>query len=430
MKRRRPTGRPLRRRSAALLLSLALSSTVLPRPTHAKKWKYDADQCGLLLTAASSADADGSGGLDTSEADFFRSDLLAKSAATEADGGAEDWWFEESVCACRYTYRLDWACCDDTASFDDLKPKGEGGEEGLVFPFGEIPLPDHVVLANPGKDDWATKRVNFERKFCKEMFKIVEKNGGSYDLDMSLGAAEATTTEATTTPAATTTEATTTPAATTTEATTTSTTEAPLSTTEAATTSEPSTTTPETPPVDDPSSELDQLSLSSINDASDSGVLTTAGSEVGGDVPAGAFVGAALATLLVLLLASALIARRRRRTLREDEDAVGHEALNDSAEEFGEGERVGAENWYDERSDAGGTGAAEGSEQWHDEGSDVGGGGDGARTSTAAGSLAAMGVASTVATRLSSTVATRLTTGESEVMLTDRPAWSRVEPDV
>ena len=436
MKRRRPTDASPRRRPSALLLSLALSAACLPRPASAKKgkgWHYDAAQCGLLLSVASSADINGSGGLDSSESRSFYADLLAKSSATEGPSPDEpdDWPYEEFVCACRYTYRLDWACCDDTASVDDLKLDGADGGEGagLVFPFGEIPLPDRVVSANPENEYWASRRTDFERKFCREMFKVVEGKGGGYDLDMSLGAANATTTEApagpanlTTTEAAadsTSTAATTTPAAvaTTEEATTTSTTAPPQSTTEstaAAASSEPSTTTPttETPQVDAPPSELDNqpASASSSSGVGKSSVRSANASAPDDELSAGAFVGIALATLLVLLLASALIVRRRRREQpRGGEAAVAHEALDDPAGAGGgaaddpDGSYVG-EVWHDEESDAGGNG------------------GDGGRTSSAAGTLAAMGVASTVATRL--------TTGESEVMLTERVGWSRVEPVV
>jgi len=396
-------------------LSLALCSACLPPPAHAKKgkhWKYDPGQCGLLLSVASSADADGSGGLDSAEAGAFHADLLAKGAATESDGGPEDWWFDESVCACRYTYKLDWACCDDTASVDDLKLDGDEGGAELVFPFGEIPLPDYVVSSNPGNEDWTGKRTDFERKFCKEMFKIVEKGGGSYDLDMSLGAQPTPSPTARATTLAPVTDAPTL------EPTARATTLAPVtyeptyeptpSPTARATTLAPVTEEPTPSPTLEATTldaELDQrpASLSSINDGNISNVRSAAGSD-GGGVSAGAFVGIALATLLVLLLASALIVRRRRRRLREEEDAVRHEALNDSTEMGGGDGPAGGELWHDGDGDGGA------------------GGGDGARTSSAAGTLAAMGVASTVATRL--------TTGESEVMLTERRGWSRNEPDV
>ena len=121
------------------------------------------------------------------------------------------------------------------------------------------------------------------------------------------------------------------------------------------------------------------------------------GNESGTDsgLAAGAIVGIALACIVVVLLVVAFVVRRRR--------GRSNQSLNDSklSEDLEANEVSADAEWFDGEND----------------------GGNGERPDSPSGSsLAALGVASTVATRL--------TTGDTEVMMTEKQAWTKNEPVV
>ena len=149
----------------------------------------------------------------------------------------------------------------------------------------------------------------------------------------------------------------------------------------------------------------------------------------GSGFPAGGITGLVLASIVVSLAIAALVAKRRRRNSSRD--------LNDSnLSEDIEADEVNAdaanvEEWLDE-------------EDERTVGADV-------DSSAGTSALAAMGAASAAATQLctpakaavadderrdrstlvdGSAVATRLSTGDTEVMMVQQQAWSRVSPEV
>ena len=115
--------------------------------------------------------------------------------------------------------------------------------------------------------------------------------------------------------------------------------------------------------------------------------------------PVGGIIGIALAASLLALAVVALAVRRvrnkrkRRRELNDSNESNLSEDLE--ANEVNE-DAANVEVWLDEEQEEGGGGAG------------------------AASSLAAMGVASTVATRL--------TTGDTEVIMTEKQPWTKNEP--
>eukprot|EP00579_Thalassiosira_antarctica_P005743 CAMPEP_0201887110 /NCGR_PEP_ID=MMETSP0902-20130614/24109_1 /ASSEMBLY_ACC=CAM_ASM_000551 /TAXON_ID=420261 /ORGANISM="Thalassiosira antarctica, Strain CCMP982" /LENGTH=672 /DNA_ID=CAMNT_0048416923 /DNA_START=55 /DNA_END=2073 /DNA_ORIENTATION=+ len=119
--------------------------------------------------------------------------------------------------------------------------------------------------------------------------------------------------------------------------------------------------------------------------------------------PVGGFIGIAVAVALSALLMMAIVVRKRRNEQKRQlddsnlsEDIEANEVNADA---------VCVEDWLDEEHDE----AAEDEERRR-------------RQTSPASSLAAMGVASTVATRLS--------TGDTEVMMFEKQAWSKNEPVV
>jgi hypothetical protein len=148
----------------------------------------------------------------------------------------------------------------------------------------------------------------------------------------------------------------------------------------------------------------------------------------GSGFPAGGITGLVLASIVASLSIAALVAKRRRGNVR---------GLNDSnLSEDDEAEEVKAD--------------AANVEEWLDEEDGRAGGGD-ADSSAGTSALAAMGAASAAATQLctpakasgadderrdqsalvdGSAVATRLSTGDTEVMVIQQQAWSRVSPEV
>lgn len=119
--------------------------------------------------------------------------------------------------------------------------------------------------------------------------------------------------------------------------------------------------------------------------------------------PVGGIVGIALAAALLALVVVAFAVRRvrnkrkRRRELNESNESNLNEDLE--ANEVNE-DANNVEEWLDEEPEEGERGAGSAKSQ--------------------GSSLAAMGVASTVATRL--------TTGDTEVMVTERQPWTKNEP--
>ena len=149
----------------------------------------------------------------------------------------------------------------------------------------------------------------------------------------------------------------------------------------------------------------------------------------GSGFPAGGITGLVLASIVVSLAFAALVAKRRRRNSSRDLN-------NSNLSEDIEADEVNAD--------------AANVEEWLGEEDERTVGGD-ADSSAGTSALAAMGAASAAATQLctpakaavadderrdrstlvdGSAMATRLSTGDTEVMMVQQQAWSRVSPEV
>lgn len=146
-----------------------------------------------------------------------------------------------------------------------------------------------------------------------------------------------------------------------------------------------------------------------LNEADDGGVDAGAKEVAAAGFPVGGVAGGIAAAALVVALVAGLAFKRRRNRQRERKEQLNDSNLSEDAEANevnADADRV--EDWLDGESD---------------DGRDRGGGEQRPGNPMGpASSLAAMGVASTVATRL--------TTGDTEVMLSSRTAWSKNEPVV
>jgi len=126
--------------------------------------------------------------------------------------------------------------------------------------------------------------------------------------------------------------------------------------------------------------------------------------------PVGGYVGIILAAALVALVAMALFVKKSRRTKQQQQELNNSNLSEDlEANEVNE-DAANVEDWLDEDD-----------EEDHGNDTTENGGKMGNRMPKSPGSsLAALGVASTVATRLS--------TGDTEVMIVEKQAWSKKEP--
>jgi len=114
-------------RTAALTTLLLLLSA----PSQAKKEKW---RCTSLLTIASNADLDASGGLNLVEFTQLWNALSGTPPSDIVDGQQETATsrlvaetFSSILCECHATWGNDEQCCDDTATDDDLSSDGSGG---------------------------------------------------------------------------------------------------------------------------------------------------------------------------------------------------------------------------------------------------------------------------------------------------------------
>lgn len=357
-----------------------------------------------LLTTAVSFDTDNSGGLSLHEFKSFIEDITGDAFDNVVLEGPIDSLYDHLRNACWSIFKMPTQCGEDTTTNDDEK---EMIDKNGVMNMGKFPVNDSkydgngVLLTGFSKVDNDKTKSKEEKKyelyFCEAMVTFYLMNDVQLDWTLVDGDdVEVMTTSSTEVADASDTVGNWTIAdviaavlnATTnasdeasTNATTTSSTAAAIIAT--TTTPEPTTTTvvpDEDPEVDTTAAEIN---IADNNNGAASIVEMEPNQPASNTIPLGGYVGMALGGVLLVFIIAALIVTRRRRKRAAA-------AANNSFDSI----------WVDE------------------ENNDMTNAGKAAEIS----SVGAMGVASTVATRL--------TTGDTEVTLMEKQAWTKREPVV